>query len=801
MTVMRAVDRDDWAGADWPLGASVDPLTGLTTVGVYAPAATRVVLEHYTAALGRPAEESVELTRGDDGVWRGRVAGLGHGELYALRCWGRNWPYDPAWTPGSGAGFRSDVDPDGNRFNPNKVLFDPYAREVTHAPMDPALRARGGDGGCWGTGGDDYHGRPRREADTGRWAPKGVVVVDDTGYGRRPRLPAHKAAVYEAHVKNLTLHPSSARLGELLDDMPGFEDVEDIPEAVRGTFRAAGLMAPYLKGLGFTTIELLPVQQTDSDDVGDSQGGHNHWGYMTMAFFAPNRDYSADKRPGGPTREFKEMVRAFHEAGLEVYIDVVHNHTAEGGAWHGDPATTGYTSLGGFAAGEYYVMTADHVPVDGATGTANQVDYSSRAACDLVIDSLTYWTDVMGVDGFRFDLAPVLGRTPLAWRPDDWADQRRFFPQHPLLEAIARLGEDKQVEVIAEAWDLWGYEVGNFPPGWAEWNGRYRDAVRRFAKGDGDLQTFSAMVDGDYHHFADRGGPQRSINFVTAHDGFTMMDLVSYNAKQNAQPYPFGPSDGGTDANDSWDSGDDQALRRARWRNFWVILFFSRGVPMVVSGDEYGRTQNGNNNPWALNTVGMWNNWAQAASHAPTRLPVDPRSPAAFAYHDVVGRTAAPEGTNPLFVFATHVARIRQRDPALRQRNWGDLVFDSGDVTYLFRRPDLQGWPAPGDRAVALSVDGSSVGGQDYLLLVNMTDHRQEFRVPAEDGSWKRIIDTAPWAEHHFNCWTPAEATVIAEGTYVADPWSVVVLQVERGHPSGRPAPGFADADPFHYAS
>ncbi|MPM63107.1 Isoamylase [bioreactor metagenome] len=494
------------------------------------------------------------------------------------------------------------------------------------------------------------------------------------------------------------------------------------------------------------------------------------------------------------------MIRAFHDAGLEVYIDVVHNHTAEGGAWHGDPATTGYTSLGGFAAGEYYVMTAGHIPVDGATGTANQVDYSSGAACDLVIDSLTYWTDVMGVDGFRFDLAPVLGRTPLAWRPDDWADQRRFFPQHPLLEAIARLGEDKQVEVIAEAWDLWGYEVGNFPPGWAEWNGRYRDAVRRYAKGDGDVQTFSAMVNGDYHHFADQGGPQRSINFVTAHDGFTLMDLVSYNTKQNDQPYPFGPSDGGTDANDSWDSGGDPGLRRARWRNFWVLLFFSRGVPMVVSGDEYGRTQNGNNNPWALNTVGMWNNWAQTASHVPTRLPVDPRNPAAFAYHDVVGQTVAPEGTNPLFVFAAHVTRIRQRDPGLRQRNWGGLVFDSGDVTYLFRRPDLQDWPAPGDRAVSLAIDGSPVGGHTYLVMINMNDHRQEFRVPGTDGSWKRIIDTAPWAEHHFNCWAPAEATVIGEGTYVAGPWSVVVLQGERSHRAGD-GPGFADTDRFHYAS
>lgn len=784
MTVLRAVDRGSWAAADWPLGAHVEAQTGRTTVAVHAPAATRVVLETYAEALGRPAEAEVEMVRGADGAWRALVEGLGDGRLYAFRCWGRNWPYDPAWEPGSGAGFLSDVDPDGNRFNPNKVLFDPYAREVTHAPLDPRIAEGGGDGGCWGTGGDEYRGRPRREADTARWAPKGVVVMDATSPGEHPHSGAHLATVYEAHVKNLTMHPSSVRLGELLGGVPGFADVVDIPDEVRGTYRAAALMVPYLKALGMTTLELLPVQQTDSNDLGETQGGLNHWGYMTLAYFAPNRDYSSDRSWGGPTREFKEMVRAFHEGGLEVYIDVVHNHTAEGGNWHGDADTTGFTSLGGFATRDYYVMTADHHLIDAATGASNQVDYSSGASCRLVLDSLAYWTDVMGVDGFRFDLATVLGRTPDRWRPDDWADRKKFFPQHPLLEAIARMGEEKRVEVIAEAWDLWGYEVGNFPPGWGEWNGRYRDALRSYGKGDGDVETFAAMVNGDYHHFADQGGPQHSIDFVTAHDGFTLMDLVSFNTKRNDLPFPFGPSDGGSDTNLSWDSGGDRTLRRARWRNFWVLLFFSRGVPMVVSGDEYGRTQNGNNNPWALNTVGMWNNWAQAVSEAPTRVPVDPRAPGAYAYFDVVGTTGAPQGTNPLFVFAAHVANIRRHDPALRQRNWGGLDFDVADVTYLFRRPDLAAGPAPTDRAVALLIDGSPVGGSDYLLMVNMDDVPHDFRVPVHgDDVWKRIIDTAPWAEPHNNCWTHEEADPIHPGDYLARQWSVVVLRSEASAP------------------
>ena len=793
MTVMTAVGQDSWSGASWPLGAHVSAETGHTSVAVHAPAATRVVLESYAEALGSPATARVEMAPGQDGVWRAMVEALGHGSLYGFRCWGRNWPYDPAWEPGTGIGFVSDIDEDGNRFNPNKVLFDPYAREVTHAPLNPRIGELGGDGGFWGTGGDDYHGRPRREADTAAWAPKGVVVVDATTPGARPHIDAHYSVVYEAHVKNLTMHPSAVRLGELLAGLPGFEDVVDIPDGIRGTYRAAALMAPYLTALGMTTIELLPVQETDSDNVGESYGGGNHWGYMTLAYFAPNRDYSSDKGWGGPTREFKEMVRTFHEHGLEVYLDVVYNHTSEGGNWNQDRQTTGFTSLGGFAAGDYYVMTGDHALVDAATGTANQVNFSCAAACRLVLDSLAYWTDEMGIDGFRFDLAPVLGRTPDDWQPDDWAAQKQFFPQHPLLDSIARFGQDRTVEVIAEAWDLWGYEVGNFPPGWGEWNGRYRDTLRGFCKGDMVVDAFTAMVNGDYRHFADQGGPQRSINFVTAHDGFTMMDLVSFNTKQNGQPFPFGPSDGGSDNNTSWDSGGDQSLRRTRWRNFWVLLFFSRGVPMVVSGDEYGRTQNGNNNPWALNTVGMWNNWAQAVSEAPTRVPVDPRDPGAFAYDDLVGRTEAPDGTNPLFAFARYVASVRRDDPGLRQRDWGDLVLDNGDVTYLFRRPDLQGFPGTGDRAVALYIDGSPVGGADYALMVNMGAAWADFRVPEQgEGRWKRIVDTAAWAEHHSNCWPPEAAEVILPGSYRVWPWSVVVLRYEGPHQAGLGLPPFS---------
>jgi len=775
------VDEPRWADATWPLGAHVIAEDGTTTFAVRAPAATRVTLELFAEPLGADAVASVPLARGTDGVWRGELAGLGHGTLYGFRCWGRTWPHVPEWTPGSTAGFVADRDPDGNHLNPNKLLFDPYAREITHAPKSPAIREAGGDPIVFTSGPFPHRGRPCRELDSARCAPKGIVIDDESHTGLRPTNPPEGAIIYEAHVKNLTLHPSASRLHELLGDTPGFADVLDIPERFRGTYSGVALLAPYLRALGITTVELLPVHETDTDHRGAEAGSTNHWGYQTLGFFAPNRDYASDRSPGGPTREFKTMVRALHAAGLEVYLDVVYNHSAEGGNWGGDPDSAAFTSLGGLATSDYYHLTGAGGLVDGATGTSNQLNFSSDAAQRLVLDSLAYWIDHMGVDGFRFDLATVLGRRPNDAEREDWANQRRFFRDHPLLTAVRNLSVSEDIEVVAEAWDLWGYEVGNFPTGWGEWNGRFRDAVRSFTKGDGNVGAFMDQFNGDFLAFSDQGGPQKSVNFVDAHDGFTMMDLVSYTTKQNGQPWPFGPSDGGADDNRSWDSGGDHALRRARFRNAWVLLLFARGVPMVVSGDEYGRTQNGNNNPWALNTVGLWNNWAQAASNAPTQLPVDPDDPRAGYYHDVVGRTDAPEGVNPLLTFTRSLLWLRRRDPALRQRAWGDAWRGGHDVSYLYARPDKAGPPAEGDRALAVAIDGAPVGGSEYLLLVNMADQPVTFTVgdvgapPRPGGGWRRIVDTAPWAEAAGNVWAFEDATVV-EGSYTAQPWSVVVL-------------------------
>ncbi len=785
----RAVETHAWGDTAWPLGAHVDPVSGVTTFAVHAPVATRVVLEVYAAAIGSDAVAEFPMSRSRDGVWSAALTGAGHGTLYAFRCWGPNWPHSPRWTRGgSAAGFLGDVDGEGNRFNPNKVLFDPYAREITHTTLSRRVRAAGASQTVFSTGPMPYAGRPARQADTGRFAPKGIVIVDETPTGRRPAASArNNPAIYEAHIKNLTLHPSASRLADLLGGTPGFADVANVPADLRGTYAGAAFMAPYLRGLGVTAIELLPVHETDTDHQGDQAGTTNHWGYQTVGFFAPNRDYAHDRSPGGPTREFKEMVRSFHEAGLEVLLDVVYNHTGEGGHWYDDLNTTGFTTLGGFGTAEYYVLTPDHHLVDGATGTSNQLNFSSWACRQLVLDSLAYWNGVMGVDGFRFDLAPVLGRRPNHARRDDWGRQRRFFSDHPLLTSVRNLSVLEGFEIIAEPWDLWGDEVGHFPAGWLEWNNGFRDAARRFLKGDGNTADFMHQLDGESLRHGWHGQP-KAINFIDAHDGFTMMDLVSFTTKHNLQPYPFGPSDGGSDDNLSWDSGLDHALRRTRWRNAWLTVFLARGIPMVVSGDEYGRTQNGNNNPWDLNNVALWNNWEQAASNTPTRVAVDPArpGPAGPSYYDVVGQTDAPPGINPLLTFARYVAHLQRQDAGLRQTPWGGLQGSSG-VPYRFLRPDLEAPPADGDRALQVAIEGAHSGGGDYLLLINMWIDPVPFTVPdfrfsgTPHRRWVRLVDTAGWAESVGNCWPAEQAQVVGADGYTVGPWSCVLLQAVEG--------------------
>lgn len=781
-----------WPESTVPLGAHWTERA--TTFAIHAEHAERVLLEIYDAPTDAPARYDYFMARGTDGIWRAELTDVPLGTLYGFRCWGPNFAWDPAWQRGgSVAGFLSDVDGRGNRYNPNKLLFDPYARELSHDPVYPEFVAVGHNVAIYASGPGLYQAptgeaKARRWFDTGPYAPKAVLVHDTSSFGRKPRLPAADAIIYEAHVRGLTRHPSSTRLADILAGIPGFEAVESVPAEYRGTYRGAAMMAPYLRALGYTTIELLPVHEFSSgmlpeeprdSDAFTARG--NYWGYMTLGYFAPDRRYAHDRSLGGPTREFKAMVRAFHDAGLEVYLDVVYNHTGEGGLYvHPDRPgeldvdtaeivafrgldNAGYYALCGEKPRQYWV----------SSGCGNNLDCSRPIVRRLVLDSLEYWCREMGVDGFRFDLATVLGRDALI--------DYRFTGGAELLKAIADLAAAEEIEVIAEAWDCEypsGYQVGNFPPGWAEWNGNFRDVLRRFVKGDpGQALAFAGVVNGDYWRFADQGGPHRSITFLVAHDGFTLADLVSYNGKNNGVGWPFGPTDGGADDNLSWDSGGDHALRRERLRSFFTLQMFARGVPMNVYGDELARTQNGNNNPWSLDTVATWSNYDMIATNAPHRVPTG----CTGIYHDNYGVDAGTTGKNAFFLFVRHIIGIRKRYRCLRQSVFGDLTLGGeGHVTFLFSRPDASSLLEPEDRALEWWIDGSAIGEDDFLLLVNMRHRTCDFRVPPPRGArqWRRIADTARWAEPLGNAWSPEEGTVMpGETRYGVHPYTVVVLQ------------------------
>jgi isoamylase len=761
-----AVNPAGWATATWPQGANFVAGEGSNLrVAVYAAHATRVLLEIYSAPTGVAAQYDYAMAKGSDGVWRAELATVPGKTLYAFRAWGPNWPFNASWAPGSAAGFASDVDASGNRYNPNKVIADPYARERSHDKTTAALLAAGLDGGIYGTGGATYHGAPRRQFDTGPWAPKAIAIANTTPTGTKPAIAAKDAVVYEAHVRGLTAHSSTLNLTTLLAGIPGFPGVVNIPDGCRGTYQAAGLMAPYLKGLGVNVIELLPIHESDNDTIPLTTSGGNYWGYVTDGYFAPDRHYACDRSAGGVSTEWKTMVKAFHDAGLEVWLDVVYNHTGEGGNWDATKQVAEVSGLRGLDNIDFYAAGAgDPASYFDTTGVGNDLNVATPVARRLVTDSLRYWATEMGVDGFRFDLAAELGR--------DAAPAYNFNPNAQLLVDIAALASANNLDVIAEPWDIGAYGVGQFPSGWGEWNGKFRDASRRFLNGDlsgaGGL-TYADVFYGDFGDYNDQGGPAKSVNFLVAHDGFTLADLVSYGAKTNlARTWPFGPSDGGSDGNDSWDSGGDQALRRQRVRNALVWQLMSRGVPMLVAGDELGRTQNGNNNPYNVDAPGTWNNYAMIASDSPQLVAT---GVGGEAYHNNLGTDGHPDGKNALFQFARQLIAIRRGAPALRQASYAmPINFAKADGT--------AGFNSHADRAVRIHLDGSTVGDADYLLYVNMWSGTVTFNPPAPDAGkrWVRLIDTATWAEANDNIWSDAAATTIT-GPYDAHAWSIVVLK------------------------
>jgi glycogen operon protein len=712
-----------------PLGASFDPAGGSYRFRVRSAHATRIALELFAQPVDDPRLERVaERAPGSD-VWAVDVpaadlaaAGIAGTGYYGYRAWGPNWPYDPSWSPGSSAGFAADVDGQGNRFDPNKLLTDPYARELSHDPITP----QNGDASIYAVGATN------RAKDSARLAPKGIVLDRaplDTG--AKPARALTDDVIYEVHLRGLTENDPSA------------------DPKCRGTYAAAAAKAPALAALGVTAVELLPIFETqnDANDLQMSTYGQNYWGYSTLGFFAPDRRYACDQTPGGPTRELAAMVKALHAAGIKVLLDVVYNHTAEGGggALH---------SFRGLDNASYYELGANPATFYDDTGIGANFNVADPIAHDLVLDSLAYFSDELGVDGFRFDLASVVGNTCTA-------GCYKFDPgAGGLLAQIAQ--RLPGAPLIAEPWGVGNgtYQLGNFPPGWSEWNGQFRDGVRTAQNKLGVTATtprqLSGWVAGSPGLFDHAGRtPSATINYLVSHDGFTLRDLYSCNAADNGQPWPYGPSGGGTADNISWDYGGTTSRQQHAERTGLALLFTSAGVPMLTGGDEMGRTIRCNNNPYDLDSIGNWLDWPSA-------------DPARIA-------------------FAQEMIALRAAHAALRPTGWWSGTDHNGDglsdVTWL--RPD--GGEADGaylgsgaNRFFAFRLDATEAGetaARSIVVAYNEDAAAATFTLPALSGAaWYVAADTgAPIAGASYVA-APGAEPMVGGASYPLAERTVVVL-------------------------
>ena len=575
------------AGTDqgpFPLGVTWG--TAAVHFRVRADPAEALELDLFTTAMGADEVLRVPMTRtAAPDPWAADVthaalaaAGIEGAVYYGYRAWGPNWTKDASWTKGSSAGFLTDVDGQGNRFDPNKLLIDPYARELSHDPLQPGSLSS-----------TPYSSGTSRATDDGQIAPKSIATSPDTtSTGARPSRALKDDVVYEVHVRGLTMNDTT------------------VPAAQRGTFAGAATKASALAALGVTTIELLPIHETQNDQNDADPQGANYWGYSTLAFFAPDRRYASDKSPGGPTRELKAMVAAFHAKGIKVFLDVVYNHTAEGGPSRTNVGSAKLLSMRGLDNPGYYELAADHASAVDDTGVGGNFNAASDVVRNLVLDSLHYWHDQMGVDGFRFDVAPVLGNScsSVCYQFDN------TDPKGILVRAATEL---QGVPLIAEPWGTGTgtYQLGNFPTGWSEWNGQFRDTIRGSQNDLGVVavapSTLAARVTGSPDVFNHGGrAPWAAIDYVDCHDGFTLHDEYAYNAPQNNQAYPYGPSTGGSTTNDSWDQGGAAAAQQQAARTGLALVALSSGVPMLQGGDEMLRTQQGNNNAYNLDDSAMW---------------------------------------------------------------------------------------------------------------------------------------------------------------------------------------------------
>ena len=703
-----------------------------TRVQVVAPNATRVEAWFYDEPFGEP--EIARLNLGSDaGVWSG-VLDAHWPPYYGLRAWGPNWEYDDEWEPGSERGFVADVDALGNRFNPNKLLIDPYALGLSHDPIGPR----------WEDSGVYRSGEGNRTRDSALVAPKGELFwVTEQERPARPERPLHEDVIYEVHLRGLTMADP------------------DVPSEIRGTYAGAASRARYLAELGVTAVEFLPLHeaQNDQNDIEVGTAGDNYWGYASLSFFAPERRFAADQSVGGPLNELIEMVDAFHQEGIKVFVDVVYNHTAEGSAWD-DGTTAQISSWRGLDNTAWYQV------VDGSSyrndnGVGPNLAFGTSIPGEAVMDSLRFYTDVVGVDGFRFDLAALLGNSCV----EDCFE----FDSGALLTDIATefaRGPEGGVDLIAEPWGTTAgtYRIGEFPNGWHEWNDRYRVTVRAALNEPWSAPTpaeLTMRIHGSSDLFRGGGrGPDAGVGYVVSHDGLTWGDLFQCADRDNDQPWPFGPSDGGAEYNQSADYGGDEAAQRQAARTAFALMTASNGVPMLTGGDEFLRTQRCNNNPYNLDSPGNWLDWANADEAEPHRL------------------------------FVERMLAFRAAQPALHPSAWTEGVDrdEDGlpDVSWLdgaAQTPTEDYWNSGSSPIIAWRVDGDESGEGDRSIYVAWNRSREfaSVQLPETDPAtrWHRVTDTAAWLEFDANSYPLGEEPAMPGASYDMHPQSLLIL-VER---------------------
>jgi len=672
-----------WLGFPNPLGATW--MGNGVNFALFSEHATGVELCLFDDREATEENVRIPITERTDQVWHVFLPDVRPGQLYGFRVSG---PYDPEH---------------GLRFNSSKLLLDPYAKAI-------AGEVNWSDEMFGYVVGDKKEDLTQDFRDDAWGVPKSVVT--DTAFDwqgdRRPGIPLHTSVIYEVHVKGFT------------------KLWQEVPEELRGTYAALGSATAidYLKKLGVTAIELLPVHTHIDDKVLVDRGLTNYWGYNTIGFFAPHAQYSGSGQLGQQVSEFKSMVRSLHAAGIEVILDVVYNHTAEGNQLGPTLCFRGIDNLA------YYRLNPENPRfyLD-FTGTGNTFNLLHPRALQLVTDSLRYWVEEMHVDGFRFDLAPALAR-----------NHQGVNRLHPFFQVIQQDPILSQVKLIAEPWDVGdgGYQVGNFPAPWSEWNGKYRDAVRSFWKGDerrvGEMGYRLAGSPDLYQHSG--RCPHASINFVTAHDGFTLNDLVSYNEKHN-ELNGDGNRDGDNN-NLSWNCGvegptDDpqiNALRERQRRNFLTTLFLSQGVPMLCGGDEWGRTQMGNNNAYCQDNEISWFDWTRDEKQ---------NEFLEFARKLISFRNAHPVFRRPKFF-----QRRRIRGSEIRDVMWfnpGGSEMSKEEWASPFVR--CVGMLLSGDTSDVVNFEGEPVRDDTFLLLINAHYEAIPFVLPGQENiEWQLILDT-----------------------------------------------------------